>query len=258
MSRQPSKYVKITAYLFFALIGFGFIEVLLRLQQMYGPLYELEFSDLSRQMPSDNLNHVPNPNFEYAGKKFNKFGIREYKNPLSCKSPKKTLFMGDSFMEGFDDKNTIPWIVQSTLMSKNICIEPINVGMSSYSPAIFIAQLRILYPLIRPEFIVIDIDETDFYDDNFRYKQFIVRDELGKNVAVKSASNYKDIAKEIDRVRSHKLYTLRLADVLTSNYLKIINSPSKKTKDNDVFEMSRLDASAAQLKFKNQIGQQLT
>ena len=111
--------------------------------------------------------------------------------------PKKKNFFGDSFMEGYDDEHTVPSIFVKDFSHENICIVPFNAGYSSYLPAIFVPQARRLLPIIHPEYVVIDIDETDFFDDNFRYKNLIIRDDDGKNIGVKETPGAKDIFSEL-------------------------------------------------------------
>ena len=97
------------------------------------------------------------------------------------------LFMGDSFIEGYDDANTIPqrayeWIVQHVSRSQRLIV--LNAAYSSYSPVIFTVQAQRLLPLLRLDLLVIDIDETDLFDDAVRYRGLIARDEHRKIAAV--------------------------------------------------------------------------
>lgn len=235
-------------------------ELILRVQQVIGPIYDLEFNDLVRLLPSDTLNHAPNPTQAFNGRKYDQFGVRQYAaldKPETCPQPIKILFMGDSFMDGYDDAHTIPSILSRLLAKDNICIEPFNVGLSSYAPTIFVPQLRTLYPKIQPDYVIIDIDETDFYDDNFRYKQLVTRDESGKNIGVKAVGFYPDLMSETSDVRSQHLYMAKLFKVYTGKYLKIINSVKDSAEKSKgyaaIFEMSNLDAVAARAKFKDEL-----
>jgi len=256
--KRPSAAVVLAFYVIMMLLCVAAIEVVLRLQQIFGPIYELEFASLVNQSPSDVLNHVPNTSVAIAGRKFDEYGIRLYSSlerPVNCVYSKKILFLGDSFMEGYDEAHTIPYLITKSLAKENICIEPFNAGLSSYSPAIFVPQLRMLYPKIRPDYIVVDIDETDFYDDNARYKDFIVRDALGRNIAVKSGSAYREVMKELDGARAQNSYIMRLIKIHFSKYLKLMNSaPRPGVKESDaIFELSKLGAESARAKFKDKI-----
>lgn len=258
VKKTPSVAVVFAFYVIMALLGIAGLEIILRLQQIFGPVYELEFSSLINQTPSDVVNHAPNTSVAIAGRKFDMLGIRQYSSlerPANCTQSKKILFLGDSFMEGYDEAHTIPYLVSKSLAKEKICVEPFNAGLSSYSPAIFVPQVRMLYPIIKPDFIVIDIDETDFYDDNVRYKQFITRDALGRNIAVKSGSGYREVMAEVDGVRVENSYIMRLIKIQFSKYLKLINSTSEqRTGETDaIFELSKLDADSARAKFKDEI-----
>ncbi len=256
--KKPSVAVVLAFYVIMALVVGTGIEIILRLQQIFGSAYELEFTSLINQSPSDILNHVPNAGGATSGRKFDQYGVRQYstiERPKICERSPRILFLGDSFMEGYDETHTIPFIITKSLAKENICVEPFNAGLSSYSPAIFVPQLRILYPIIKPNYIIIDIDETDFYDDNVRYKQFITRDALGRNIAVKSGSGYREVMAEVDAVRAQNLYIMRLIKIQFSKYLKLINSTSGQRAGENaaIFELSTLDADSARAKFKEEL-----
>jgi len=256
--KKASVGVVLAFYVIMALFGVAGIEIILRLQQIFGPVYELEFTSLINQTPSDVVNHAPNTSVAIAGRKFDNLGVRQYSSlerPENCTQSKKVLFLGDSFMEGYDEAHTIPFLIAKSLAKESICVEPFNAGLSSYSPAIFVPQIRMLYPIIKPDYIIIDIDETDFYDDNFRYKQFIARDALGRNIAVKSGSGYREVMSEVDGVRAQNLYIMRLIKIQFSKYLKLISSASgQRTSENAaIFELSMLGADSARAKFNEEL-----
>lgn len=102
----------------------------------------------------------------------------------------RILFMGDSFIQGYDDANTVPqrayeWIRAHGSLSQPLLV--FNAAYSSYSPLIFTVQAKRLMPSLRPDFVVIDIDETDLFDDAVRYRGGVERDEGGHVVAVRAA-----------------------------------------------------------------------
>jgi hypothetical protein len=81
-------------------------------------------------------------------------------------------------MEGYDDKNTLPYHVAKYFKTeRGECLKTYNAGYTSYSPSIFVPQARKLLPIVRPDYIVVDVDETDLYDDFARYRKLIVRNE---------------------------------------------------------------------------------
>ena len=100
-------------------------EIGLRVQQYFGPLYDLEMASINLDWESDVLNHQPTPEnqnlciygdltgFSYK-RTYDANGIRIIDDAAllaGCRNPISVLFLGDSFMEGFDDKNTLPYHV---------------------------------------------------------------------------------------------------------------------------------------------------
>ncbi len=207
---------------------FVLLEILLRIQQKIGPFYDLEFKQIiTLGGSSDILNHV-NPAGEHRiyvtlGKeriKYKKYydsnGIRV--NKLIPHYPDdqvrfKILFMGDSFMEGFGDADTIPYRIWQSFQHtslRNLKINFLNSGCASYSPAIFIPQAKLLIPLLKPDLVVIDIDETDLMDDYVRYKDLIVRNNRGEIIAVKHTPIHLMFIDGFMKIKKQPLYLTRL------------------------------------------------
>ncbi len=177
-------------------------EIGFRLQQYFGPLYDLEMASVNLNWQSDVVNHQPTPQdqnlciygdstgFSYK-RSFDANGIRitdDTAQQAECENPVSVLFLGDSFMEGYDDKNTLPYHVAKYFKTeRGTCLKTYNAGYTSYSPAIFVPQAKKLLPVLRPDYIVVDVDETDLYDDFARYRGLIVRNERGQNVGVKAS-----------------------------------------------------------------------
>lgn len=129
----------------------------------------------------------------------------------------RVLFMGDSFIEGYDDANTIPqrayeWMTQRGAWAPPLIV--LNAAYSSYSPVIYTVQAKRLLPELRPDFLVIDIDETDLYDDAVRYRALVVRDAQGKVVGVNRSEDLLSLTDGCARARQHRLYLWRLAATL--------------------------------------------
>ncbi|MGE0236829.1 SGNH/GDSL hydrolase family protein [Methylocystis sp.] len=258
--KKPPKSVVVVFYAIMIILFAACFELILRTQQSFHQIYDLELNDLARLRASDTLNHMPKSGQAADGREYDQFGVRRYsglEKPAICPQPIKILFLGDSFMDGYDDGHTIPSILSKLFTKENICIEPFNAGLSSYSPAIFVPQLRTLYPVIKPDYVVVDIDETDFFDDNVRYKQFITRDELGRNIGVKAPDAYRGLIAEIEDIRSQRLYIVRLLKVVFGTYVKAFsykgNTDKKSMEVSPVFELSSLDPAAAREKFKNEL-----
>ncbi len=158
------------------------LEVVLRLQQYFGPLYDLsvDHAALSVEL-SPLLNHVPLP-----GAQVQPDGIRILAKPNAEGCGPKLLFLGDSFMEGLGPADNIPYHVRRYFqqsMHRELCV--FNAGYSSYSPSVYVPQAKKLIPLVKPDFVIIDVDETDLWDDAYRYRDLVVRDDAGSIVAVR-------------------------------------------------------------------------
>jgi hypothetical protein len=203
---------------------------MLRVQQAIGPFYDLEMRDASLSGISPILNHRPEPGTTsmvlspkhiYGRHTGMRYPVRYDENGIKLSSlrpnegppGRRILCMGDSFMEGFDDANTIPQHVYDHLTAAGVS-EPkpviFNAGFSSYSPAVFIPQAKALVPKLKPDFIVIDIDETNLGDDCFRYRHLLERDAEGAIVAVRPSPANVEFQRGLQQARSHVLYGVRL------------------------------------------------
>src|SRR5215469_3628008 len=116
------------------IISWAFIfEIGLRTQQYFGPLYDLEMKSVNLNPQdlnsySDVVNHRPISGiFQLMGRtkygdldgftfkrSYDDTGVRitDDKEFLAgCRKPASVLFLGDSFMQGYDDKDTLPYHV---------------------------------------------------------------------------------------------------------------------------------------------------
>lgn len=229
-------------------------EAGLRMQQYFGPLYDLELAKVGLDWESDVVNHKPEPEnqnlciygdltgFSYQ-RSFDVNGIRIIDDTellAGCKNPVSVLFLGDSFMEGYDERNTLPYHVAIYLRKeKGICLKPYNAGYTSYSPAIFVPQARKLLPIVRPDYVVVDVDETDLYDDFARYRNLIVRNERGQNVGVKASPIGRECSVGLMEARKHPLYLMRLVAKLWHSYVYMPSVIGKYRSDFALFSYSR-------------------
>src|SRR3954468_19251611 len=207
-----------------------------RIQQYFGPLYDLELADVNLNWESDVVNHQPTPEnqnlciygdstgFSYK-RSFDANGIRIIDDKAllaDCQNPVPVLFLGDSFMEGYDEKNTLPYHVAKYFKAeRGVCLKTYNAGFTSYSPAIFVPQAKRLLPIVRPDYIVVDVDETDLYDDFARYRNLIVRNASGQNVGVKVSPIGHECSVGLMQVREHPLYLMRLVAKLWHSYVRM-------------------------------------
>ena len=207
------------------IISWGLIfEIGLRLQQYLGPLYDLDMASVDLNWVSDVVNHKPvSGNRRLVGRSiygdldgftfkesYDDNGIRIINDKellAGCRNSVSVLFLGDLFMEGYDDQNTLPYHVAKYFKNElNTCIKTFNAGAGSYSPAIFVPQARKLLPLLRPDYVVVDVDETDLFDDFVHYRELIVRDERGQNIGVKASPIYLEYSIGLMKAREHRLY----------------------------------------------------
>lgn len=229
-------------------------EIGFRLQQYFGPLYDLEMASVNLNWQSDVVNHQPTPQdqslciygdltgFSYK-RSFDANGIRitdDTAQQAECDNPVSVLFLGDSFMEGYDDKNTLPYHVAKYFKTeRGTCLKTYNAGYTSYSPAIFVPQAKKLLPLLRPDYIVVDVDETDLYDDFARYRGLIVRNERGQNVGVKASPIGRECSTGLMEARKHPLYLMRFAAKLWHTFVHMPAVVEKNRSDFTLFSYSQ-------------------
>jgi hypothetical protein len=191
-------------------------------------------ADVNLNWESDVVNHQPTPEhqnlciygdstgFSYK-RSFDANGIRIIDDTAlmaDCRNPISALFLGDSFMEGYDESNTLPYHVAKHFKTeRGVCLKTYNAGFTSYSPSIFVPQAKKLLPIVRPDYIVVDVDETDLYDDFARYRKLIVRNTRGQNVGVKVSPIGHECSVGLIEARRHPLYLMRLVAKLWHAYV---------------------------------------
>lgn len=234
------RWLRLTGQALLLVVGWAAIfEIGLRLQQYFGPLYDLELAHVDITWESNVLNHVPSPQSQHMciygdlsgysyRRSYDANGIRIIDDSellRGCRHSASVLFLGDSFMEGYDDKNTLPYHVAKYFKTEHgTCLKTHNAGYTSYSPAIFVPQAKRLLPIVRPDYIVLDVDETDLYDDFVRYRKLIVRDALGRNVGVRASPIGHECSVGLLEVREHTLYLTRFVAKLWLTFVRTSSS----------------------------------
>lgn len=202
-----------------AIVFLVLIEIVLRVQQRVGPVWDLQAPHLSSLSVSEALNHRPPPMrvpevFQGMSwwEQYDERGIRQSSlRPKADKQDSRILFMGDSFMRGYDDANTIAQYVWDDWDTKKRTdgFAFLEAGFTSYSPSIYTVMSQQLLPAVRPDFVVLSIDVTDFGDEWLRYKAKSVRDASGQLIAVKSSEAFRTYVGGFETMRSMPLYALR-------------------------------------------------
>jgi len=237
-----------------AIIWAVIFEIGLRMQQYFGPLYDLEMKSVNLKWESNVLNHQPAPEnqslciygdltgFSYK-RSYDANGIRIIDDSAllaGCRNPISVLFLGDSFMEGYDERNTLPYHVAKYFKTeRGICLKTHNAGYTSYSPAIFVPQAKKLLPIVRPDYIVVDVDETDLYDDFARYRGLIVRNDRGQNVGVKVSPIGHECSIGLIEARDHPLYLMRFVAKLWHSFVHMPSVVEKYRSDFTLFSYSQ-------------------
>ena len=209
------------------------LELGLRLVQPLGYSFDRLIGACGPSAASTPLNHGPNVGRAQQrlgpATVYGKFAGQAYEEDYDERGIKRSalrpqdgdgtriLFMGDSFIQGYDDANTIPqrvyeWMVEHGAPPRPIIV--LNAAYSSYSPLIFTAQAKRLLPAVRPDFLVIDIDETDLFDDAVRYRDLVVRDKSGTVVAINRNPELLGLLAGCEGARDSRLYLVRLAETL--------------------------------------------
>ena len=102
----------------------------------------------------------------------NSSGMKDPRNVDSLKTKIRIFVLGDSFTEGYYLEDTVAARIETKLNSDKgkQDFEVFNVGTDSYSP--LLEYLRIKHQLLnlKPDAFVVNIDLTDVFDDNIRYR----------------------------------------------------------------------------------------
>ena len=160
-----------------ASVWVAIFETGFRLQQYFGPLYDLEMADINPNWESDVVNHQPtsenqslciygdSTGFSYK-RSFDVNGIRIIDDKAllaDCRNPASVLFLGDSFMEGHDDSNTLPYHVASYLKTEHgVCLKTCN-SASNRIPRISIGGAAICIIVSRERYLP-SVDASGFVE----------------------------------------------------------------------------------------------
>jgi hypothetical protein len=161
-------------------------ELVLRVQEPFTHFMQQNFPK-HPYISSDLWDHWPLPNGSFTFESLdpsqppepysyltNQYGCR---HPARLAVPKpgtlrRVLVLGDSFTEGENDDDTLAVRLERRwdALPGAPPLEAVNCGCGSYSP--LLEYLRLKYQLIQmqPDEIILNIDQTDVFDDYWRYR----------------------------------------------------------------------------------------
>lgn len=237
------------------------LEAGLRFQQHVHPFFDLEMRGVTFDTLSGTVNHK-NLSDPARGRYYDQDGVEM--NPFQAQYPEgtrifKILCVGDSFVEGYDTKNAPPYHIQRYLETTSLEHTPlqvINAGTSSYSPAIYVPFVKQIIPKIRPDFVLVDIDETDLGDDYLRYRFLIERDESDSIARVKPTPIFYQQTAGYLKIKKNPSYLIRFVLKLYHYYVYmpiITKQYRKQTGDRHVLSYSWDKAEDAREKYAEEI-----
>jgi len=102
----------------------------------------------------------------------------------------RVIVIGDSFTEGYKLQDTVAVKLEQELQTDNsgLRYEILNCASSTYSPLLMYLRLRDHLMQIEPDAIIVNVDQTDIWDDAFRYRPRMVVNERGEVLSVRKDS----------------------------------------------------------------------
>jgi lysophospholipase L1-like esterase len=189
MRLSPKKRVLFGVVLVAAGCGFALLlsEAFLRLQEPGLHLLQNRYNINLLYAPHPLWDHWPRPGFRIAANlldrkrypkpivfRFNSYGCRDGREPQVPKPAglRRVLVMGDSFTEGLYEEQTVAATLDRRLnvLPGSARYEVINCGSVSYSPLLHYLRLKHQLLRLEPDVVVLNIDLTDVYDDQSRYR----------------------------------------------------------------------------------------
>lgn len=230
-------------------ITLALVEIALRLQQAFGPLYDLDVkADALSFGLSDELNHIFSPHS--ADRDADQ--IRRMRVPNSVHCAPKLLFVGGSYIEGLGIDDTVPVHVRDYFrdeLHRDVCV--FNTGVSAYSPSIWVPQARKLIPRVKPGVVIIDNDEENLWDDYYRYRDLAVRDSSGSIIAVRRTPLAEEFRQGLAAASRKPLYLQRLFAKLyfTRVVYPRLSAEYRSTMEPDAYWISKLPVAEARQKY---------
>lgn len=141
----------------------------------------------------------------------NKLGLRGTEIKPKKINEYRIVFLGDSFTESFqvEEKKSFPSLLGRKLnqQNKKLFFNTINAGMGGYSPAFYIYLSNFYNSVLKPDCVVIQLNDKDFSIDLFNKQQKIYVSKyrnsyiIVKNDKENSSNKIKNILSRISFVR---------------------------------------------------------
>lgn len=122
----------------------------------------------------------------------------------------KLLFLGDSWvLRGWLAKGAGEYLAGR--LGDRACLELLNGGVSSFSPSLILVKGLLLIDKYHPDFVFVNIDETDLMDETLRYRNKTIRNENGEIVRAEGEMADLVWVRGLREIEQYRLYLVRLA-----------------------------------------------
>jgi lysophospholipase L1-like esterase len=181
------------------LIGATLCEVMLRVQEPFLHIMALRFTAPYPSVTHPVWDHWAPPNVSVTIAADDLEPYEFFTNSLGCRHPqeivvpkpadiKRVLILGDSFTEGYRFEDTIAPRLERRLneRTEGQRFEVINGGCTTYSPILHYLRLKNQWLALEPDYIILNIDQTDIFDDYWRYRPKYQTDANGEPLSAGS------------------------------------------------------------------------
>ena len=167
-------------------------ELILRAQEPFFHLMARRFTAPYPSISHPLWDHYPPPNTSVTIAADDLEPYEFFTNSLGCRHPSeilvpkppgitRILVMGDSFTEGYRFEDTVAPQLEKRLNEafNGHKFEVVNCGATTFSPILYYLRLKYQLLALQPDAIILNVDQTDIYDDYWRYRPKYEVDENG-------------------------------------------------------------------------------
>lgn len=172
----------------------------------------------------------------------NKLGLRAPEIKPKSKDEYRIIFLGDSFTESLHvpQNKSFPDLLGQKLNEKNkrFLFNTINAGMSGYSPALYIHLSKFYNSVLKPDYVVVQINDKDFSADllNKQQKFYVIKNKNSYETVVNKTNYSPNTLKEL-------LSRVSFVRVAREKYEKLFTAkPEIKNKKDDKKDVINYDA----------------